>query len=180
LRVVSGGMVAGPQARLARLDIWRGEPEMAITRLEPLRDQLSMSYLEHGPLLWTLAWACLELGDLHSAQELANEAVAEARAADYPSALARGKWVQGMVADRCGRYQEGLDLLNEAINTVRLAHDPYDEGVFLRTIGEVHARIGNVDEGRRRLGAAQGIFQRLGAKKEIEWTERALAELDAR
>ena len=54
---------------------------------------------------------------------------------------------------------------------------PYAEGRLLHVYSEMHAQKGEPEPARERLEAALAIFRRLGARKDAERTEQALADL---
>lgn len=51
---------------------------------------------------------------------------------------------------------------------------PYGQAMFLRMYGLLQQERGERSQGRQRLEEALAIFRRLGAKKEVEWTEQVL------
>lgn len=54
---------------------------------------------------------------------------------------------------------------------------PHAEGHALHDYGSMCALKGDAENARQRLEAALMVFRRLGAMKDLERTERALAEL---
>jgi hypothetical protein len=52
---------------------------------------------------------------------------------------------------------------------------PYAEARLLHLAGRLHAQVGKPEAAREQLAAAQAIFQRLGARKDVEGTERLLS-----
>ena len=54
---------------------------------------------------------------------------------------------------------------------------PYAEARIRRERAQLHALKGEPDETERQLRQALAIFQRLGAKKNVERTDQGLAEL---
>jgi hypothetical protein len=57
-------------------------------------------------------------------------------------------------------------------------HVPYGRALILHAYGMMHDRKGTPRRARDQLEAALVIFQRLGAKKDVERTGQALAALD--
>jgi hypothetical protein len=53
---------------------------------------------------------------------------------------------------------------------------PYFEARVLVQLSRVHARREEPEEARARLEEALAIFQRLGARRDVEWTEQALVD----
>jgi tetratricopeptide (TPR) repeat protein len=168
------------QAGLAELDVLAGRAEQAVARLEPLlADDAAL-----GLLLPILAWAYLETGNEESmrrAAELAAEAVSRGR--EQPGEyLVEPLWMQGMVLVRQGRSKEAQAVLQEGLGLARSLPHPYAEARILYQLGTMPRVWADREAGagaRERLHEALVIFQRLGAKKDIERTEQALAELAA-
>jgi hypothetical protein len=55
---------------------------------------------------------------------------------------------------------------------------PHGEGRLLEVYGRLHLAGGEPTAARERLEAALAVFRRLGARKDIERTERLLATLN--
>jgi hypothetical protein len=51
--------------------------------------------------------------------------------------------------------------------------NPYTEARVLVELGLLDRQEGEADQARDRLQEALAIFQRLGARKDIEWTKQA-------
>ncbi|MGI8824212.1 MAG: tetratricopeptide repeat protein [Chloroflexota bacterium] len=142
----------------AELEILRGEPEKAAARLEALpRLEGGLRSLIEA----TLAWAQLEGGDVQHAAEIATQAVSRAREAGEVLALADALRVCGMVLAAQGRKGEAEEAFAEGLQIARSLPYPYAEARILYEMGKV-------DE-------ALTIFQRLGARKDIERAEEKLA-----
>jgi adenylate cyclase len=144
---------------LAELELLRGEPEAAITRLEPWAGR------EGGfrVLIETiLAWALLEAGQEVRAEELAAETVARGREQGEKLALVDALRVHGMTLVRQGRSDEASPIFEEALVLARSLPYPYAEA---RTLAEM---------GRHK--EALEIFRRLGAMKDIVAMQKVLEQ----
>jgi tetratricopeptide (TPR) repeat protein len=162
------------QIFLAELDILEGRPKAAVARLEPLvsQDDRDLSLL----FSW-LAWAHLALDNATSverAQELVERAIADLR--EQTDFLIYALWVQGMVFLRQGHLDEAYQVLCEGLEHCRSMPYPYFEARVLVQLSRVHARREEPEEARARLEEALAIFQRLGARRDVEWTEQALVD----
>ena len=163
------------QARLAELDVLEGRSEAAVKRLEPL---VAREDAELGALLPILAWAYLTMDDgesLERAEEVAEQAVT--RGQEQPGFLVHALRVQGMVFDRLGRFDEAERVLGEGSELARALPFPYAEARILFEMGMMYVRRGEATQAQERLDEALAIFERLGARKDVERTEQALAEL---
>jgi hypothetical protein len=130
-------------------------------------------------LLPAYAWAHLDLGDVAAAAAIVDRAIERARAQGDRLNLVDALRVQAMVASRQERWTEAAQALEEGIALARAMPYPYAEGRSLHLYGTLHARKGEPEPARERLKAALAIFQRLGARKDIERAEQTLAGLTA-
>jgi len=144
---------------LAELEILRGDVPAAIRRLEPLAGR------EGGFQVLidaTLAWAHLEASDVVRAAHLAAGAVDRARDTGELLALVDALRVKGTVRQEQGQRDEADAIFEEGLALARSLPAPYSEARILVGLG--------------RLEEASLIFRQLGAKKDVERMERALAE----
>jgi tetratricopeptide (TPR) repeat protein len=163
------------QMCLAELDVLLGRPEEAIQRLEPLAAEENV----RPGLLPPLAWAHLCIDDdrhLQQAEGIAERAASRGR--KQPGYLADALWVQGMVLIRQGRDEEATSVLAEGLALARSMPFPYMEARVLEQMGILQQQRADPEQAQARLEEALAIFQRLGAKKDVERTEQALAALD--
>jgi tetratricopeptide (TPR) repeat protein len=148
-------LVENSQISLAELEVVRGEPEAAITRLEPLTGRDSGFRVLFETIL---AWALLEMGETTRAERLAGEAVERARHQGEILALVDALRVQGMVLGRQGKRNEAGGVLAEGLARARSMPYPYAEARIL-------AEMGKQEE-------ALVIFRRLGALKDVQRIEK--------
>ena len=128
-------------------------------------------------VLPALAWAYLELGDTDQGAQLVADAIRRARAHNYRLRLAEALRVQAMLALGQGRWEEAERALEEGLALTRSMPYPRGEGRLLQVYGEMHAQKGEPEPARERLEAALAIFDRLGARKDAEWTQQAITDL---
>jgi ATP/maltotriose-dependent transcriptional regulator MalT len=128
------------QITRARLDLLRGHPDVACTRLAPLLDRLGAFELYVIELPTLLAWAHLELGDVTAAEDVARQAIERTRAGGYRPALVDALWVQAMVAIRQGQWAEAEQALEEGLSPAQSMPYPYGEGRLLHAYGEMHVQ----------------------------------------
>jgi tetratricopeptide (TPR) repeat protein/transcriptional regulator with XRE-family HTH domain len=166
------------QSFLAELDLLEGRPESALARLLPLQDRDGMEeWIVTIHVLPVLAWAYLELGDTEQAARTVAEALRRQRAGQLRRALVDTLRVQALVALRQGTVQTAADALEEGLNLAQAMPYPHGEGRLLAVYGRLHLERGDVTSARERLEAASTIFQRLGARKDLERAEQLLATL---
>jgi tetratricopeptide (TPR) repeat protein len=166
------------QSLLAERDILVGHPDVARGRLVPLLDRDGVEeHLVTTSVLPVLAWAYLELGDMDRGAQLVADAIRRARAQNYRLGLAEALRVQAMLALRQGRWEEAERALEEGLALARSMPYPRGEGRLLQVSGEMHAQKGEPEPARERLEAALAIFDRLGARKDAEWTQQAITDL---
>ncbi|HZS92214.1 MAG TPA: AAA family ATPase [Chloroflexota bacterium] len=165
------------QSHLAELDLLQGRPAAARDRLIPLLDRAGLEEMDVTQLLPTLAWAHLELGDVPAAVELAVQAIRRAKAQSLQRALVNALRVQAMVAIRQGQWDEATSALEEGLELARTMPYPYAEARLLHVYGQMHVQTGETEPARERMEAALVIFRRLGARKDIERVEQAIANI---
>jgi tetratricopeptide (TPR) repeat protein len=163
------------QGMLAERDLLAGEPGAARDRILPLLDQPGLQEWTVTGLLPVLAWAQLELGEVEEAALVIGQAVVRARAQHMRIALVDALRVRAMVALRRGEPEEAARSLDEGLTLARCMPYPYAEARLLQVYGREQTQPGNRSSGRERLEAALAIFQRLGARKDVERTEQWLA-----
>lgn len=160
------------QTMLAELHVVQGRADVARRDLEALIDQ------EHGTsglMLPVLASAYLLLGDLTGAEELANQAVTWTQR--EPLYLVDALRMQGKVLIQQGRLDEARRILAQALELARSMSYPYAEARILVEEGTACIKQGDVSQGQSRLEEALAIFERLGAKQDIQSTRQALTEV---
>jgi tetratricopeptide (TPR) repeat protein len=162
-------------ALLAQREILEGRPDAACERLAPLRTAAGQDVWGGLFAQMTLAWAYLEMGEVAASGEVAGQAITRAQATGPRTGLADALWVQAMVATRQGRWVEAERTLEEGLALARSMPYPYAEGRLLHVYGLMHLQRGEPGPAREQLEAALAIFRRLGARKDAEQVERALA-----
>jgi tetratricopeptide (TPR) repeat protein len=164
-------------AVMAEIDIVEGRPEAARARLLPLLDRPGLEECDVTTLLPVLAWAQLELGEVDPAAATVEQALARARPEEMRLALVELLRVQALIALRRDQWDEAARGLEEGLRLARDMPYPYAEARLLQVYGALHAQKQEPVSARERLEAAHAIFQRLGARKDAERTERELVAL---
>jgi hypothetical protein len=160
---------------LAQREILEGHPDTACARLAPLLTAAGQDVWGGLPAQMTLAWAHLDMGEVAAAGEVAGQAITRALATGRRTGLADALWVQAMVATRQGRWEDAARTLEAGLSLARSMPYPYAEGRLLHAYGHMHVAKGEPGPARERLETALAIFRRLGARKDAERVERALA-----
>jgi DNA-binding CsgD family transcriptional regulator len=173
----SGLLIAAAYAgaALGLLELGRGDPEAAISALEPV-ERIARDGEVGEP--WVVHWApdlieaCVHAGAEDRAQALLAAFEAQARATGRLSALAAAARCRGMLAPE-GAYEE---LFAGALELHGRVPTPFEHARTELANGERLRRTGRRRESRERLRGALQTFERLGADP---WAERARAELRA-
>lgn len=163
------------QDKLAARDLATGHPEAAVSRTERFGNDLD-SDAAWGRLV-DHAEAHLRVGNLERAEEIVAQALARFQSRDDRLRQTELLRVQGMLLAKHERWQEAEAAVAEAISLAHRLPYPYLEASSLYEIGTMLARRGDLEGGSSRLAEALEIFRRLGARKDVERTELALAEL---
>jgi tetratricopeptide (TPR) repeat protein/DNA-binding XRE family transcriptional regulator len=161
---------------LAECDLLEGHPERARARLAPLLEKAGPEEVDVSLLLPPYAWAHLELGDVVAAAAIVGRAIANARARNDRLNLVDALRVQALVAIRQGQWHEVVQALEEGITLAHSMPYPYGAARLLHVSGGMHLQKGELGPARERLEAALAIFRRLGARKDIERVEQAIAK----
>ena len=125
--------------------------------------------------MYCLGWhgEYADLGDTDHAGRVVADAIRRARAQHYRLALVAALRVQAMVASRQGRWDEAVATLEEGLALTRILPYPYAEGRLLHLYGATQVQKG--EPARAWLESALAIFQRLGARKDLEGTAQLLS-----
>jgi tetratricopeptide (TPR) repeat protein len=170
-------MVQELQRALAERDLVLGQAERARTRLLPLLDHLPWENWVIPPLLARFAWVQVELGELNEAEATVAQAIRGAQAMTYRVALVDALRVRAMVFTRQHCWVDAAHSLEEGLALARSMPYPYAEARLLHICGEMYAQKGEPEPAQEPLEAALAIFRRLGARKDAERVEQALATL---
>jgi class 3 adenylate cyclase/tetratricopeptide (TPR) repeat protein len=161
---------------LAEKDLLEGRPGSALARLESML--AAGGWQEDAGFLRTLAMVHLELGNDSEAQDLATQAISQATLKQSQPELVETLVVQGTVMTRQWSWENAETLFTEALTVARGIPFPYGEARALYEYGMMHAQRGDPRQARKRLKRALTIFERLGARKDLERTQLALKEVD--
>jgi tetratricopeptide (TPR) repeat protein len=165
------------QLELAEHDLAVGCPEVARARLEPLLDRPGLEEKTVTFLLAPLAQAHLELGEVERAAALVGQGVQRARAQSNRRALVSALRVQALVLTRQACWSAAERAVEQGLVLARGMPYPYGEACLLHVYGMLRIQQGELGPARGRLRAALAIFHRLGARKDRERTEQAIAQL---
>jgi tetratricopeptide (TPR) repeat protein len=171
------GALRAAQQALAERDLLDGRPLAAFARLRTLLKDLDLEDSVLMKPMPALARVHLALGNLADAEALVVAGVSRAHERCNRVDLVEWLRLQGMVGIRQGRYQDAQGALEEAIVLTRGMPYPYAEGCLLQVYGELHSRTGKARRARESLEAALAIFRRLGAHRDADQVEQAVAGL---
>lgn len=162
--------VAVANAYLGRLDLLEGNVSGAVTRLQAWARRENA---DTRASVW-YALALLESGDEEGAASVADDVVARARESE-PIMLGEGLLAQGIVKARRGEAEAAHRALCEALDVAHSLGDLHLEGRVLFQLGTSIPGIITADEIRSLLEESLTILRRLGARKDAELAEQALA-----
>jgi tetratricopeptide (TPR) repeat protein len=162
---------------LAELAILEGHAAAAVARLMPLLDRPGLAEFDVTVFLPVLAWAYLELDDLAQAEQVIAQALRRARAEQLRVILVDALRVQALILLRQRQWDEAGIALEEGLSLARAMPYPYAEARLLHVYGCLLAERDKAEPSRERLEAALAIFRRLGACKDVEYTEHLLTTL---
>jgi tetratricopeptide (TPR) repeat protein len=166
------------QISRAQLDLARGRPRAALTRLAPLAEATDLDCTGATVPLTVLSQAHLELGDATKALKFAERALREAETMDNRLDAVGALRAKGMAQGQQGRRAEAAGPLDEALAMVRPMPYPYEEAKILREHGMLHLRQEEPERARERLSEPLVVFRRLAAREDAERIGRTLRELD--
>jgi len=164
------------QRLLAERDLAEGHPEAALDRLQPLLDRLGGEEPHAFPPP-VLAEAYLSAGNMDRAHAVVEQRVRRFKEQDHKRALAVWLRVQSMVLGQQRRWEEADGVLAKAVSLAQAMPYPYAEARARYEHGRMLTERAEVQPAREQLEQALVIFQRLGAKNDVEKTEQMLAQL---
>jgi transcriptional regulator with AAA-type ATPase domain/tetratricopeptide (TPR) repeat protein len=141
-----------------------GDAASAISPLDEARRRLGEFGIRQMEATFTtwLAEACLLKGDVARARELAEDALAVARAGGYRAALGFAERVLGRVLQAEGRLPEARRQLAEALRSFEESEARFEVGRTHLALAEVAGALGDSEAAGRHLAAAASAFQTLG------------------
>jgi predicted ATPase/transcriptional regulator with XRE-family HTH domain len=168
------------QREMAEVELLLGRTAEARMRLQPLVETPGFeAYNDVTPLLPLLAWACIELGDDSQAEALLERAAPQAEAQRHYLALLDVLRVRGLLCIQQQRWQEGQEVLNQALTLARGMPHPYAEAKVLYASGCLEAARGDPARARQLFTAGLAICTRLGERLYAERIEREMSALDS-
>src|SRR5579872_164057 len=163
------------RANLAELDLARGRPANAASRLEAFQPEADAEPYHRR----VLSRAYIDLGKITEAAAAIEPALRQVRDEGLKAYLPELLLVDGMVRIRQERWEDAQAALLEGLEIARSLPSPYAEARILVQLSCLsHART-DLPAARDRLAAAVAIFRRLGATKDLAQAEVALHELAA-
>jgi tetratricopeptide (TPR) repeat protein/transcriptional regulator with XRE-family HTH domain len=170
-----GGVLRFVHGLLAERDVLEGRAKDAYERLAPLLKTPELA--NDAFLLKQLAWVCVELGDLDQAEDVVERALTRVQAANDRIGLVELLRVQALLLIKQGRWAQAHCTLEEGLTLTRRMPYPHIEGRLLHVYGLLHVAQGEPGPAQERLEGALAIFRRLGARKDAEQVEQAIADL---
>ena len=110
------------------------------------------------PLLSTLAWACLEAGEVARAEHLAQRAVAQAEGLGAWFQGVSALRIQGLIAARLDRFDAAEAAYREGLRRARAMPFPYGEAQLLHASGSAPATTWERHGGSKAVGGGTRYF----------------------
>jgi transcriptional regulator with XRE-family HTH domain/tetratricopeptide (TPR) repeat protein len=170
-------LLAPLHAALAELELLRGNHPAARECLESALKRSEVSESGVMALLHLLAWAHLEMGDAGRSFEVSDQAVDRARGHGMDLYLTDALWAKGLGESRLGRFFDGEQSLQAALQLARRKQFGRGEGRALYAHGLAAAERGEMATAKERLGQALAVFQRLRLQPYLVRTRQAISAL---
>ena len=153
-----------PEPGLALLRMAQGRIDAATTTLRRLYDEPDR--LDRADILAACAEVMLRVGDVDTARAAVDELAA--RAGDDPLRANRAHELRAAVTAAEGDGFAALPLLRTAWRGWQELSMPYDAARVRARIGDCLAAVGDDDSARMEYDAARLVFERLGARPDLE------------
>jgi hypothetical protein len=154
---------------LAHLSIVKSDFEEAAKHLAAVRDQrkdLTPDDLVQS--LWLEALVTAEDRGLDAGVEVATQALRVAMSNGVHDSAADSLRTLGILEARGKNYPQAESLLRDSVAESEAARDPYRASLALMELGMIFDETGRRDDAGRMLNQARGVFERLGASRDLE------------
>lgn len=165
---------------LAENELLEANAVAARTRLDALLDRPGQRESDVTRLLPLLAWAYLQLDDLHQAESLVESSTERATSAGLHLVLVDSLRIHALVTLRQRHWQDAEDALEGALSLSRDMHYPYAEAKAQYVYGLLYRCQGKSEQAHKRQQAALALLRQLGERLYATYVERALADLEQR
>jgi predicted ATPase/class 3 adenylate cyclase len=165
------------QRLLVEIDLEKGDPASARSRLSPLLDSARLTEREIDAFLPVLVWAYLESGEVELAKALTSQSVTRLRAEHRWLYLLTALQVEAAVSIQQQHWKEAETALDQALALALPMPYPYEEAKALSTYGDLLVARGQPERARDQYKAALTILHRLGERPYADRIERALAQV---
>jgi tetratricopeptide (TPR) repeat protein len=129
------------------------------------------------PLVPVLAYTHLDLGDIDRAETLAQDALKRVERDRNRLDEVQALFALASVIEKQGRTDEARAALQDALDHGRAMAFPAAEAEALFRLGALLLESGEMGAARSYLAEACGIWQRLGARKDLQRADEALTRL---
>jgi DNA-binding CsgD family transcriptional regulator len=166
-----------PEATLAVVDSWTGDPEAAVARFAAAeRTANAPDRTEPGMCWWRAerVEALLAVGLVDDAVGRLDAWEADARRLGHDWVLAHATRCRGLVAAARGEVERAVSLFAEAVSQHEAVGDPFGRARALLALGVVRRRVRQKRAAREAIEEAVAIFEECGAEG---WAEKARSEL---
>jgi len=168
-----------PQPGMALLRLARGESSAAAASIETALADTSLDGLARSRLLRAQVEIALAVGDDDSALSAVAELEETAETYDIPALQAAAEHARGELELAGGNAAEAARRLASAQRLWHGVEAPYEAAQARERLAEAQLARGDRESGVLELRAACTAFERLGAKRDVERSDRRMAELAA-
>jgi tetratricopeptide (TPR) repeat protein len=157
-----------------------GQLEKGITLLEHWKDhtkRIGRGAIVECECCLPLAQGYLAQGDSDRARANANEALDIAVAEGYAFYEAKAYRILGEIHSQADSPTTG-GYFSQSLQIMRHIKARNEEGITELSWGRACQQHGDVEQAREHLNRAAEIFEELGTKRYLEWTQEAIADLE--
>lgn len=166
----------GATVMLARMDLERGQPGSAKSRMETI-DLNALPTEGRAELSAAVGLAAYALADYEKADAVFTVGLAEATAAQDARSAARFSGLLGMLRHRTFRFEEAVRFYHDAAGFAKSAKDRHGDATFTVNLAAAHTELGHIKEALDAYRDGLPRLRNFGRPEETAGAGANLAEL---